>query len=498
MGRILHHRGGWRVVAALLILLANLPAQADPPRHAEWALTFQEDFDGQALNWDVWQSDHGIRGAEKLEGRWPENNILKDGILFQVTRRENPPRGGKDWSTAHIWTRSFAQQYGYFEARMRYGRFLNNAFWLFRPQGARFPDPPHFEIDINEGHTPREIAMTLHYYMSDSDPRNRDHYGSGKTWDAADDLDADFHLYGAEWNEKEIVWYFDGRPIRRIQNLLCHAPADVRLSTVIMPRQLEKEGGNLDAMDGVSMAVDWVRAHRKTKDLYAPELPEMETFAPPKIAERPPQVAQGKTRTLLFAEDFESPASGGLPARWEAGDQTPRVVPDQAVGRRTPLAPDNKVLLLSPGDYVFRTFDRPAAGRLEAEFDYWTPPLEGLLFVTLGDFDKHDPALRKTSYYTGDIGPYIHWNRRFVWYYTEKDKWTPFALSRRETWTRVRILMDIPAGVFECYTGANMAEFAGGGVFRHRQKAAKGVGLRHRGLAGTVCVDNLVVRVVEN
>ena len=243
----------------MLCLLAAVAVggRADPPKHAEREMTFHDEFDRDSVDWTVWDSQHSARGDQNLEGRWPENNVLTDGVLRQVTRRETPPRGGKGWSTAHLWTREFAQQYGYFEARMRYGKYLNNAFWLYRPRG-RFADPPHFEIDINEGHTPREVAMTFHYYTYDDDPRG-ELWSSGKRWDAPVDLDEDFHMYGVEWDEKLITWYFDGTPVRVLENPNARAPADVRLSTVIMERALERDGVPVGNMDGVAMEVDWVR-----------------------------------------------------------------------------------------------------------------------------------------------------------------------------------------------------------------------------------------------
>jgi len=481
--------------AFLVAFLAASWTPADPPRHAEWELTFQDDFNGTSVNWDVWQSDNGSRGPDKPEGRWPENNLVKDGILYRVTRKENPPRGGKDWSSAHIWTRTFEQQYGYFEARMKYGRYLNNAFWLFRPLGKRFPNPPHFEIDINEGHTPRELAMTLHFYMDIEG--ERDHFSSGKTWNAPMDLDADFHLYGCEWNEKEVIWYFDGQPVRRLQHPFCHATADMRLSTVIMPRQLEKDKVALDTMDGVSMAVDWVRVYRKKRDLAAPNLPELEKYEIPKIVKREPQVALTGKRRQVLKDDFESAAVGALPPGWEVGDGEPVVAADAPKAGREALAAGGKALKLAPNAYAFRMLDGPVTGRLEVEFDFFTPRGEGLLFTTLGRFDKANPELRKTSYYTGDIGPYINWMRAFMSYYTEQEKWQPFASSKRDRWLRARFLLDIPKGAFDYYAGKDLAEFQNSGPFRGRQKAAHGIALRHRGTNGVVYVDNIVVSALE-
>jgi len=143
--------------------------------------------------------------------------------------------------------------------------------------------------------------------------------------------------------------------------------------------------------------------------------------------------------------------------------------------------------------------DQPVAGRLEVELDTFTNEREnGLLVVTLGAFDKADPKRRATSWHTGDVGAYVHWNRRYLWYYTEAETWQPFATRKRGAWERVRLVLDVSRGVFDCYGGKDGSEYLGGGLFRHRQKAALGIGLRHRGRGWPVYVDNLVVRVLED
>ncbi len=466
-------------------------SHAEPPAHAEWELTFDDEFERDGVDWEVWASQSGPRGGDKPEGRWPENNVVRDGVLYQVTERETPARGGKEWSSAHIWTKSFSQQYGYFEARLRYGQYLNNAFWLWRPASV-FPKQPHFEIDINEGHTPRQVAMTLHFYFHPEGDGNAELFSTSERWEAPVDLDEDFHLYGMEWDEEQLIWYVDGKPVRRLQNPICHAPVDLRLSTVIMTRQLEKDGVDIGTMDGVSMATDWVRAYRKVRDMHEPELPPLEPCEIPTPVKREPQVAIGGESRLLVEEDFEGTDVGALPEGWEVGDGEPGV----AAGRE---GRDGKTLMLDPGEYAFRMFDKPVTGRLEVELDYHSPPGEdGLLLVTLGQFDSRDPERRKTSYYTGDIGPYIHWKRAFICYYTEEEKWTPFAAWRKGEWNAARFLLDVANGAFDYYGGADIPEFQSGGVFRHTQRAAKGIGLRHRGSSGTVHVDNIVVRMLED
>ncbi len=479
-------------IAMSIIMLGSVAAMAyaDPPTHAEWELTFADEFDGDEVDWDVWESQASPRGADRLEARWPENNELRDGILHQITRREDPPRGGKDWSSAHIWPREFTQQYGYFECRLRYGRYLNNAFWVVRPRG-KF-DRPHFEIDVNAGHTPSDLAMCYHHYFYFEGDDESEHVASGKVWQAPVDLEQDFHIYACEWDAERIIWYYDGQPIRTLTNPGADAPADVRLSTVIMERALEQDGVDVATMDGVEMSVDWVRVYRKVRDLREPEgLPEAETMLAPTIIETAPQGSDEGERAVILDQSFDAVEVGALPEVWQVGEGEPAVVePDKP-------ALDNSVQLLrlAANDYVFAMFDEPVTGRLEIELDCYQPKRQsGLLLVTLGSFDATDPEQRATSYYTGDIGPYIHWDANYLRWYTEEDKWQRFARVVSGEWRHLRYLLDIPTGVFDCYEGD---EFVGGGPFRNAQPAALGIGIRNRGSARPVYIDNIVVRTVD-
>ena len=399
-------------------------------------------------------------------------------------------------------TRTFRQQYGYFEAKLRYGKYLNNAFWLFRPPGKRFPEPPHFEIDVNEGHTPRELAMTLHFFVQPEGTDEEERYSTGKRWDAPMDLDKDFHIYAVEWNEKELIWYFDGTPVRRLANPNCHAPTDVRLSTIIMTRQLERDKVDIETMQGVSMAVDWVRVYRKKEDLdrpKPPQLPELEVYRTPKLVRRDRQVAPAKQKTELLTEDFQTVALGGLPEKWELGDGAPEVIASHIGSAAASSAKGNQILRLKAQDYALVMFDQPAKGRLEVEFDYFTAEKrESLLLVTLGDFDTANPARRRTSYYSGNIGPYIHWRGPHINYFTEQEQWTRFALWKRGQWNHARFVVDVAGRVFDYYTGEGGTQFESGGLFRGSQGEAKGLGLRHRGAGYPVYVDNLVVRALND
>ena len=77
---------------------------------------------------------------------------------------------------------------------------------------------------------------------------------------APPDLGHSFHVYGLEWNEKELIYYFDGQEIRRIENEICHGISPVRLSLAI----IRWAGPVTDDIDGKSMDVDWVRVWQRT------------------------------------------------------------------------------------------------------------------------------------------------------------------------------------------------------------------------------------------
>ncbi|WP_158606426.1 S-layer homology domain-containing protein [Paenibacillus ginsengarvi] len=226
---------------------------AGPPTGSGWELSFQDEFYGTDLDWDVWKPQNGFPG-HILSSRWKENVVVEDGLLKLVTKKEQ--RGGADWTTASVWVKNtvFEQTYGYWEAKYRYaaGTGLNQSWWMIDgadPGAAR----GLFEIDINEGHYPNRINMNLHTYIDGVRKQNQILYKS------EDDLSADFHTYGLEWNEQELIYYLDGNEIGRRPVANANLPVYPILSTAL----LSGAGPITDALDGKSMDVDYVRVYRK-------------------------------------------------------------------------------------------------------------------------------------------------------------------------------------------------------------------------------------------
>jgi beta-glucanase (GH16 family) len=443
---------------------APLPYSILPP-HAAWELAFHDEFDGNTVNWDVWKSENGKR--RERTGRYPENNVVKDGFLYQYTRKLQPPRDGMDWSCASIETRDYTQTYGYFECRMKYNPYHNNAFWLFRPKG-KFPQPPWCEVDINEGHTPNELRLTLCWFtwpMGDKEPQEV-LMSHAKKYIPGAELDKEFHVYGCEWNEKEFVYYFDGQPMRRVVNPGYNAPMDIRISTLIWGLEKFEKDGRDKNIDGSAMVVDWVRTWRKTralKESAGNALPlenfKITTDSKPVLA--PPSVPVKALAESNFGND------GKMPAGWFVGEGKPAVK-------------DNR-LALAADDYVYWLFPREVGTRLELTFEMRQEPCpdSGLLISTLGEFDQNDPAKVRKSYYEPDVGLYLWFAQRFVRYYRDKGFIYSGPVLPKNEWQTYRLVIDFPQQVFELY-GASPERFVGSGEFRNPQKKARGLAFKNR------------------
>lgn len=218
-----------------------------------WKLVFQDEFSGALTNVDAsWEFQNGPSG-HILCSRWRDNASVSNGVLQLNARKET--RAGQAWTAASLWTKRVFK-YGYFECRYRYAKATgtNNSFWIMTREGTG-PEKKDgkFEIDINEGHVPDEINMNIHNWSGKHWAKHKSLRKEGL------DLSGGYHLYGLRWDEKELVWFFDGQAIRREPNTICRGPAPVWLSLAII-----KWGGPVtDAIDGTSMDVDFVRVYER-------------------------------------------------------------------------------------------------------------------------------------------------------------------------------------------------------------------------------------------
>ncbi len=225
---------------------------AGPPTDEEWVLTFNDEFFGDSVDWSVWQSANGPEG-HILSSRWPENAVVKDGAVHLEVRKES--RGGQDWTAGSISGRPnvFSQAYGYWEARYKFTKStgVNNSFWM---AGGGV------EIDICEGHYPNKANTTYHVWEGE-------HTANSKQDKSEYDLSVDYHTYGLEWNETELLYYMDGKLIATKPHELAHTPVSPKLSSAVSTWA----GTVSDMTDGTAQIVDYVRIWQRPADVNDPK-----------------------------------------------------------------------------------------------------------------------------------------------------------------------------------------------------------------------------------
>jgi beta-glucanase (GH16 family) len=177
---------------------------------------------------------------------------LHDGVLDLTARPIpadlRPALHGYRYASGLITTQpSFSQAFGYFEmrAKLPMGKGLWPAFWLL-PADLSWPP----EIDVMESiGDASEVYMTAHSKLLD---RPADKYA----------LDPDvFHVYAVSWDPKQIIWYVDGREVKRQPT-----PPDMTKPMYMLANLAVGGGWPGDPDDTTEfparMSIDYIRAYR--------------------------------------------------------------------------------------------------------------------------------------------------------------------------------------------------------------------------------------------
>jgi len=438
-----------------------------PPTHSQWEMTFQDEFEGDSMDWRVWDSQAGP-STGRLYSRWPENCEVTSGILRLITKKEERVPG-YPWTTASIWTREGFSHFGYYECRYRYvpGTGMNNAFWLWKVGGI--PNPS-LELDVNEGRYPHEFAPHFCYHTDSG------FFSPGIDFQMEEDLSADYHIYGLEWNERELLHYFDGRLIRRTPHDLNPSHLEhLRLGTAVVTYA----GPVLDSLDGKSMDVDWVRAWKVT-------------YPGPQAERVIGTLGPGGPRKSLLNENFESVNTGEIPAGWTALYGSPSV--EIGPGGSKCLA------LEAPSDWdtIFVPFE-PQTGLFEIAFDLYTESFWcQWLFTPVGDFDVTDPGQWQNAW-SSRCGPYVRWIEGGYPHPYYDGVWHDAPRCPNGQWVRVRYVLDVETKKFDYYLEDAQKPVLGG-QFRYTTRTEiDGIIFRKESdeQPRTLWIDNLSVRRIE-
>ena len=222
--------------------------QTDPD---QWELTFEDNFDQPKLDESKWFPGYRLGRVEYYSKigfphehtrGWEPNPplahyLIQDGILKLRVDKDLPKRTAPTTPTVSCLTSAiyryneqtkqfddqvrFAQKYGWWEMRCKMPTCKSGAytaFWLhtvgaqnqeYSPEGVRNGNPrpfgsPALEIDIFEwlGCNPKQNLFNIHFTPNG-------HFAYTMDFD----ITAEFHTWAINWEEGQIVWYLDGKPV---------------------------------------------------------------------------------------------------------------------------------------------------------------------------------------------------------------------------------------------------------------------------------------------
>lgn len=195
---------------------------------------YSDEFDGQALDQNKWNNKIG----SWKNWTWrPENVAVADGHLAISMAYEPHQRDGQDiFYTSGIVMHRQPILYGYFEARIKGASLYPGvcpAFWAWHKEKDKWTEIDFVEM-TEHPLGPRILETNTHLFRHPALPNGKPLHESRiyrADWDPRDD----FHVYGSEWDDKQIRWYVDGKLVASRVNDYWHQPLDLTLSLGLRP-----------------------------------------------------------------------------------------------------------------------------------------------------------------------------------------------------------------------------------------------------------------------
>jgi beta-glucanase (GH16 family) len=237
---------------AAFLLSAISPAVWSAPPDGSWTLTFEDEFDVNALDTSKWN----VRSGKRRDGYWGSAgvNTRGDGFLEISTKVYD----GKIVSGSIDTKGRFEQRFGYFEARCRLPKVAGHwsAFWLLSREFGMTDDArlSGAEIDIFEYHTllGDSIHHAVHWPKYDSNIRSL----KKRTPLIQDDQ---FHVFGLLWSNEKYVFYVNGKPVWETDRGISEVA-----HYILLTNEVGAWAGQLNTSElPDKMTCDYVRAYKQ-------------------------------------------------------------------------------------------------------------------------------------------------------------------------------------------------------------------------------------------
>ncbi len=193
--------------AVVVWLLADVHAEGSPPS-ADYELTFGDEFVGTVFDTNKW----AVMGSPIRQ--WNPKITVSDGKLnLNLVWLDDI----NYWSSGQIYSRTFQQRFGYYEASFQIIGDTDedsdafSGFSLGQPHDLYGQDVDRLEINLQETHNTYQVKTNLqdwapeHKSVEEIYPVDRL------------DLSAGQHIYALEWTtDNRLMFSFDGTVIREL------------------------------------------------------------------------------------------------------------------------------------------------------------------------------------------------------------------------------------------------------------------------------------------
>lgn len=219
-----------RILFLLNFVLCRIFVFAQHPSvDPNWGVVIQDDF--TTFNTILWEkvnnSVHGKNTGEEPQVYTSNNVYINNGNLVLRTIRQdhtcplgnNCYYGGSHQYTSGEISSWAPYRYGYYEiyAKIPTGQGYWPAFWLWnQTPDSQTTDCWYNEIDIFEGKGCMTDSVTCNVHWNFNCPTECANNNFEKI--PVINYSQQYHWYGVEWNENEIIWYIDRQKIRSIAN----------------------------------------------------------------------------------------------------------------------------------------------------------------------------------------------------------------------------------------------------------------------------------------
>jgi beta-glucanase (GH16 family) len=231
-----------------------------------------DEFDGADLDPNKWwPKNPGWLGRQPAYF-YPGNVSVSDGELHLMMKKEEVPEMPHD-KGYHTYTSAAVQskcrvKYGYLEIKARPMKSHgSSSFWFYDSTSEWWTEIDVFEIGGGAAGFERKYNMNVHVFRT---PEEKKHWSMHAEWIAPADLADDHHVYGLEWDQEKIRWYFDGAPVRWVENTHWHQPLTLNFDSETMPNWF---GLPRDSDLPSTYSIDYIRAWKRDPASREPKRP---------------------------------------------------------------------------------------------------------------------------------------------------------------------------------------------------------------------------------